>query len=239
MPRTTQQLKSDLSRLTMARMGFDGNAVEQRSDKWGVIRLGVITASRAKELTAKGRTAGSVGEARNTYLMDLIAEVATGQQKRGAGFSAKSTDWGNQQEESCVGLFAFDAGIEIESIPFIYGNDDMRYGASPDGLIGDLSGIEAKAPWNTAVYLKFVLDGEIKPEYIDQVQFSMFVTGRDTWQFANHDPAVKNYITHSVLIERDEVKMKTFEDAVGQFVHDMDTKLAKLGYKFGDQWAKK
>ena len=41
------------------------------------MRRGVITASRAKDLIAKGRTAGSVGEARRTYMMELIAEVVT------------------------------------------------------------------------------------------------------------------------------------------------------------------
>lgn len=232
-PKTNNQLRHDLRRLTVARMGFDGSLVEQGSDDWQVMRLGVITASRAKDLIAKGRTAGSVGEARKTYMMELIGEVATGRQKRSGG---RSTEWGHENEGSCVGLYGFDAGMEIETIPFIYGDDAMRYGASPDGLIGDLSGIEAKCPHNTAVYLKFVLDGEIKPEYIEQVQFSMFVTGRDNWVFANHDPDVQNYILHSITMERDEAKMKTFEDAIGQFVFDMDKQLAKLGYQFGDQW---
>lgn len=232
-PRTNSQLRHDLSRLTRARMGFDGTLVEQGSDEWQSMRLGVVTASRAKELIAKGRSANSIGEARNTYLMELIAEVATGQQKRSGG---RSTAWGHDLEESCIGLYGFDIGEEVETIPFIYGDDTMRYGCSPDGLLGNLYGIEAKCPHNTAVYLKFVLDGEIKPEYIDQVQFSMFVTGRDHWVFANHDPDVKNYILHSITIERDEAKMKTFEDALGQFVFDMDKKLDVLGYKFGDQW---
>lgn len=232
-PRTNKQLQHDLARLTLGSMGFDGSKTEQGSTEWEIMRLGVITASRAKDLIAKGRTAGSVGEARRTYMMELIAEVATGQQKRSGG---KATTWGHEQESSCVGLYAFDSGLDIESIPFIYGDDQMRYGASPDGLIGDLSGIEAKNPFNTAVYLKFVFDEEIKPEYIEQVQFSMFVTGRETWVFANHDPDVRNYIFHSVTIERDEAKMKTFADAIGQFTYDMDRHLEKLGYTFGDQW---
>jgi hypothetical protein len=232
-PRTNSQLRHDLSRLTIARLGFDGALVDQGTDEWEQMRLGVVTASRAKDLIAKGRTAGSVGEARRTYMHELIAEIATAQQKRSGG---RSSNWGHEYEESCVGLYAFESDAIIEHIPFIYGDDSMRYGCSPDGLIGDLSGIEAKCPHNTAVYLKFVLDGEIKPEYIEQVQFSMFVTGRDHWVFANHDPDVSNYIFHSVTMERDEAKMKTFADAVGQMVHDMDRQLEKLGYTFGDQW---
>ncbi|WP_081554876.1 YqaJ viral recombinase family protein [Chromobacterium haemolyticum] len=272
-PRTNQQLRHDLTRLTMDRMGFDGATVAQGSDSWEMMRLGVITASRAKDLIATGGMApfpedvdivkdgrinrvsfdgktfeGTKAECikfvrsllpplpsdmRNTYLMELIAEVATGQQKRSGG---KASAWGHDYEESCVGLYGFDAGLEVETIPFVYGDDTMRFGASPDGLLGDTSGIEAKNPFNTAVYLKFVLNGEIKTEYIEQVQFSMFVTGREQWVFANHDPDVRNYIMHSIKIDRDEAKMKTFADAVGQFTYEMDNHLAKLGYTFGDQW---
>lgn len=273
-PRTNSQLRSDLSQLTMARMGFDGALIEQGSDAWHAMRLGVITASRAKDLIATGGMApfpddleivkvgrqntvefdgqsftGTKAECvrfvrgllpplpsdmRNTYLMELIAEVATGQAKRSAG---RSSAWGHEWEPSCVGLYGFESGLDIEQIPFVYGDASMRYGCSPDGLLGDHSGIEAKNPHNTAVYLKFVLDGEIKPEYIEQVQFSMFATGRHEWVFANHDPDVSNYIFHSITIERDEAKMKTFEDAVGQMVYDMDKALSKLGYQFGDQWS--
>lgn len=233
--RTNQQLRDDLSRLTIDRMGFDLSFEDQQSDRWHTAKLGVISASRAKDVIAAGRTKGSVGEARNTYLLELIAEVATGQRKQ---ITAKALEWGNTHEDSCVGLVGFELGAEIETIPFIYADDAMRYGCSPDGLIGDRSGIEAKNPFNTAVYLDFVLNGKIKPEYIEQVQFSMFVTGREEWIFANHDPRVKSYIMHSVKIERDEAKMATYTDAVGQFVYDMDQQLAKLGLTFGDQWSK-
>ena len=272
-PRTNLQLRSDLSRLTIGRMGFDGAQVEQGSDEWAVMRLGVITASRAKDLIATGGMApfpddveivkegrqntvsfdgksftGTKAECtsfvrkllpplpsdmRNTYLMELIAEVVTAQQKRSGG---RSTQWGKDLEESCIDLYRFESELPVEPIPFVYGDEAMRYGASPDSLLGDLSGIEAKNPHNTAVYLKFVLDGEIKPEYVEQVQFSMFVTGREQWVMAQHDPDVKNYIFHAVTIERDEARMKTFADAVGQMVYDMDRHLERLGYRFGDQW---
>lgn len=234
--RTNQQLKEDLRRLTLERIGFDGSSIQQGSDEWGLLRCGVITASRAKDLISKGRTAGSVGEARTSYLYELIAEVIRGKSKRGAFSGNYATEWGHEHEDSCVGLYGFEEGIEIDHIPFVYGNDAMRYGASPDGLIGHASGIEAKSPYDTVNYLRFVFDGEIKPEYLEQVQFSMFVTGRPSWVLAQHDPEVDNRILHSVVIERDEARMATFADAVGQMAYDMDQKLAQLGYEFGHQW---
>lgn len=227
-PRTNSQLRSDLRRLTLDRMGFDGSLVDQGSDEWQAMRLGVITASRAKDVIAKG-------EMRKTYMAELMAEVQRGDAKR-SGF--KSTNWGHEYEESCVGLLGFELNHPIELMPFIYADDTMRFGCSPDGLVGDHSGVEAKCPHNTAVYNKFVSWGDIKPEYVAQVQFSMFVTGRETWHFANHDPEVTNYILHSVVIERDEKTIATFADAVPAFIEEMDARLAKLDYRFGDQWKK-
>lgn len=84
---TTAQQRKRLSELTLDRLGFDGEFVSQGSDEWHLMRLGVITASNAKRLISKGRTAGSVGEARNTYLLELIAEIATAQTKRSGGGS--------------------------------------------------------------------------------------------------------------------------------------------------------
>lgn len=224
--RTTEQLRADLSRLTLQHMGFDGAAVDQQTDEWSKMKLGVLSASRAKEIVSKG-------EMRGTYMLELIAEIATGKRKE---ISAKSLDWGNENESSCIGWYEFDSGVTVDSIPFVYKDDAMRAGCSPDGLIGDRMGIEAKNPWNTAVYLAFALDGKIKPEYIEQVQFSMWVTGREQWVFACHDPRVLNYCAHSVVIDRDDARMRLYDDAVPAFVAEMDAKLAKLGYTFGDQW---
>ena len=172
--------------------------------------------------------------ARNNYLLELIAEVATGQAKEQGEF--KQTQWGHEYENHARQIFAFHVGLPVLEAPFIYGNDSMRFGASPDGIADDQSGIEIKCPWTTPVYLDFLLNGEIKQDYIDQVQFSMFVTNLPYWHFANYDPRMKVRAFHAVTIERDEAKMKTFEDAVGQMTYDMDRALESIGLSFGDQW---
>lgn len=273
--RTTDQLRADLSRLTMQHMGFDGSTIDQQTEQWERMKLGVISGSRVAEMLGEWKrapfpadvpiNAGSKrGEntveidgktftgtkqqcidfvrdllpkeppdMRTTYMLELMAEVITKERRPVKG---KPLDWGNEHEDTCIGWYEFDSGLAVQSIPFVYKDDTMRAGCSPDGLIGDSMGIEAKNPWNTGVYLAFVLDGKIKPEYMEQVQFSMWVTGRERWVFACHDPRVKNYLAHSVVIDRDEAKMRVYDDAVPQFVHEMDAKLAKLGYKFGDQW---
>ena len=224
-----------LAALSISRFGFDLTLEEQGSDRWLAARLGVITASRAKDLIAAGRKAGTHGEARMTYLRQLVAEVATGQQKDQGKF--KQTEYGHEHEDTAREIFSFNMNLPVTTIPFIYGDIGMRYGCSPDGLVDEHSGLELKCPFTTDVYLDFLLNGEIKPEYLEQCQFSMFVTGLPYWHFGNYDPRMLKKGFHCVTIERDEAKMKTFEDAVGQMVFDMDSALARIGFKFGDQWS--
>lgn len=230
----TAEIRDNLRRLSLNKFGFDANVIDQGSTEWSMMRLGVVTASNASKVIAPGRKSGTYGEARKTYMYDLIAEICAGQKKRTAG---KSLEWGMEHEDDCISLLEFFFDIEnAEKIPFVYGDETMRFGCSPDALIGDDFGAEVKNPHNSAVFLRFALEGEIKPEYIDQVQFSMFVTGRDYWYFGNHDPDIARYKFHAKVIERDESKISTFKDAVPQFLYEMDQNLGKIGYKFGDQW---
>lgn len=232
----TTKFHQQLTALSIARMGFDLAKEEQGSDRWLASRLGVITASRASDLIATGRGGKGVGASRTTYLYELVGEVATGMQKDQGKF--KQTEYGHMHEDTAREIFAFDMGLPVTTIPIVFGDVAMRYACSPDGLVDEQSGLELKCPFTTEVFLRFLLDGEIKPEYVTQCQFSMFVTGLPYWHFGNYDPRMKKMGFHAVTLERDEALMATFKDAVGQMVFDMDSKLARLGFQFGDQWAK-
>ena len=223
-----------LSELTVSRMGFDLSLEEQGSPNWLRARLGCITASRASDLIARDRSGKGPGKSRKTYLRQLVAEVATGQQKEQGSF--KQTEHGHEHEATAREMFAFHVGLPVQQVPFIYGDISMRYGCSPDGIADENSGVEIKAPYDTAVYLDFLLDGEIKPEYIDQIQFSMHCANLPYWHMAMHDPRMRKQSFHAVTLERDEEKMATFKDAIGQMTFDMDSELARLGFRFGDQW---
>ncbi|MDW5785046.1 YqaJ viral recombinase family protein, partial [Klebsiella pneumoniae] len=51
----------------------------------------------------------------------------------------------------------------------------------PDGLCSDGRGLELKCPFTSRDFMKFRLGGfeAIKSAYMAQVQFSMWVTGKD------------------------------------------------------------
>lgn len=201
---------------------------EQGSDQWRLGRCGVVTASDADCVLAKKGTAKREG-----YLSEKIAEVATGLIPEIDGPALR---WGKEQEQSARSAYEFAKNVEVEQVGFIYGKD-RRMGASPDGIVtGKKLGLELKCPFTSKVHIDFLLMDKIKLEYIYQVQFSMFVTGLEQWDFGSYDGRMKKDLIKIHTIERDLGLMDRFENEVGEFVVEMDRGLEKLQLKFGQQW---
>ena len=116
----------------------------------------------------------------------------------------------------------------------------MRCAISPDGLLMDDShGLEIKSPFTTQVHIDTLLNGNIKPDYYVQCQYSMWVTGWNRWDFCSYDNRMRGCASnrlHVIPVKRDEHYMKLFDERVPAFIKKMDEALAKLGFEFGDQW---
>lgn len=102
----------------------------------------------------------------------------------------------------------------------------------------DRNGLELKCPFTSRDFMKFRLGGfeAIKSAYMAQVQYSMWVTRKDAWYFANYDPRMKREGLHYVVVERDENYMASFDEMVPEFIEKMDEALAEIGFVFGEQW---
>lgn len=202
-------------------MSFIISPNEQGSPLWLQGRLGVITASQAECVVAGASTAK-----RATYMLELIAEVCTGQ---AAEISAKPLEWGRQHEHSARTAYELMANAPTRQVGFIWKDAQRRTGCSPDGLIeGARKGLELKCPYASKTHVEFLIDGHIRREYVLQVQFSMWITGYELWDFASYDHRVKARMLHWVTLERDPKLMALFDDAVPQFIHEMDEKLRRI-----------
>lgn len=211
--------------------GLDLNEINQGEDAWLEAKLGVISASRAKDalLGAKGKRT----QVSETYKSELVAQIIT---KEAPSISGRPLDWGHEHEDAARSIAEFETGIKIEEVPFIFKDDTFRVGASPDGY-GD-ERIEIKCPYNSVHHVNFLTKEIIKPEYIFQVQFSLWVTEADSWIFASYDPRAKVHQFASKIINRDETLMKRFDDEIPIFIGEMDEMLDKLNVKWGYQWTK-
>lgn len=213
------------------KFGVDIIKAEQGSLAWLQTRLGVITASEVHKAVAKLGT-----ETRNTYMCQLVSEVATGFVEE---INSKYLDWGKMHEAAARASYEFQNDCEIENVGFIFKDDTFREGASLDGFIKGLNKIiEIKCPYNPTNYIKFVVEDKIKAEYMWQYQFQMRVTGADVADFAQFDPRMNVTPFKAITVERDPEYQKKFDEMIPQFISDMDTMLEMVGISFGQQWSR-
>lgn len=195
-------------------------SIEQGSPEWEQARLGVITASEVDALVSPLWKIRS-GEGVETYLYRKLAERLVGWNPDSGGTFAM--EQGTIIEQIAVPWYNFTYDTEIRRVGFCV-SDDGRCGCSPDGLIGDDNGIEIKSP-TPPIHLKYLLKGEVPPEYRAQVHFSMFVTGRPKWTFLSYSRVLPPLV---VRIERDEQVQEIISEAVRGFLAKFDAALQKL-----------
>lgn len=212
--------------------------LEQGADAWQEARCGVITASRAHEIIKQGRTKGSYSEARKSYMLELIAQVATGRLPEQSQF--KQAAWGHDNEPLAREAYEAREFACVNTCGLIYKDESMRCGISPDGIMED-RGLEIKNPFTTQVHLDTLLSGVIKPEYLTQCQYSMWVTGLERWDFCSYDFRMRGKPENRLVVipqYRDEEVMARFDEEIPKFCAEMDEALERLGFKFGQQWEK-
>ena len=193
----------------------------QNSVEWMIARAGVVTASEMDALVSplwKIRT----GDGVQTYIAQKLAEQWIG----GPLPSVQGVfdmDNGKMLEEEARPFYTLTTGEEVASVGFIT-SDDGKIGCSPDGLIGDDSGIEIKCP-KMETHIGYLLSGELPKQYAAQVHFSMFVTGRKSWKFMSYR---RNFPPLILTIQRDEKIMATIAEALAGFFDQLDAAMEKL-----------
>jgi hypothetical protein len=194
--------------------------VTQGSDAWIRLRAGLVTASEVDALispTFKVRTGIGV----DSYVYRKVAEKITGVPlDYGSSFSM---DQGTIREPESLAWYEFTHNVSIQRVGFIT-NDAGNIGASPDGLIGDDTGIEAKNP-RIDNHLRYMNEGILPPEYAAQVHFSMFVTGRPRWIFLSYSRQLPPFVLE---VFRDEDIMAQFDQAIKGFIERFNSVMTRI-----------
>lgn len=212
--------------------GLEVQGAQQGSEAWLDLKLGVISASNVSKAVAKKGSA-----TRETYMCSLIGQVCTGIMPE---INGKALDWGKVHEDSARAHYEFLTSTTMTELPFVFKDSSFRAGASPDGLLINKSkGVEIKVPFNTENHIKSVIADKIKPEYVWQVQFSMWVLGCETYDFCSYDPRMNGETLKIMTVEKDTKKHEILDNEIPEFIGEMDKHLNELGIKFGDQWKRK
>jgi hypothetical protein len=203
----------------------------QGSNEWLKIRLGLISASRFKDLMASPRSKSELFSATSkSYMLELIAEILTDEQKVIKG---PALDWGTNNEKGAQAEYAFERGVTVDEVGICI-TDDLLIGASPDGFIGTEGGLEIKCPYNSANHIATVIANEMPKEHMAQVQGNMLVNDRLWWDFVSYDPRIEGkgrlFITR---IHRDEEYIAKLQEKLTAFIIEMQRILKE---SFGIIW---
>lgn len=198
--------------------------MDQRTEEWFSARLGKVTASRVADLMAKTKSGPSASRA--NYMADLIVERLTGQ--RAEGFTSAAMQWGTDTEPQARAAYEFHTDANVVEDGFCLHPTIADFGASPDGLVGDVGLLEIKCP-NTAAHLDVLLTGAIPAKYVTQMQAQMACTGRAWCDFVSFDPRMPGEMQMFLKrVARDDAFIAEMEGEVSAFLAELTQKLDAL-----------
>lgn len=152
---------------------------EQGSEAWLHERLGHVTASCFSDVMAKGQ-----GITRIKYMRRIVGERLTG--KLMESYFNRDMQRGHEQEPYARMAYEAMTGNIVQETGFIK-HPFLMAGCSPDGLIDDIGGVEIKSVLPT-VQIETIERGGYPFEHAAQIQGSLWVTGREWWDFVSYSP---------------------------------------------------
>lgn len=193
--------------------------VQQRSEEWLLLRLGIPTASEFDRLVSPTWKVRS-GDGVETYLATKLAEKWLGHPLQ--TFHGGAMEQGAILEDEAVPWYEFANDVKVDRVGFIT-DEGQRYGCSPDGMVDGI-GLEVKCP-QTNTHIGYLLAGELPTEYRAQVQGSMYVTGLSEWRFLSYCRGLPPLV---LTIKRDEEAIKAIAESLYNFCKRFDAGWTRL-----------
>ena len=198
--------------------------MEQRSPEWYAARLGKVTASRVADVLAK--TKSGYGASRANYLAELLCERLTGEQAD--RFTSAEMQRGADLEPQARAAYAFIHGVQVQETGFALHPTIADFGASPDGLVGDVGLVEIKVP-NTATHVDYLLSQTVPGKYVTQMMAQMACTGRTFCDFVSFDPRLPDELQLFVKrVHRDKDAIAEMEREIETFLDELKDKELQL-----------
>jgi putative phage-type endonuclease len=192
--------------------------MDQHSSEWFSARLGRVTASRVKDVMARGR-GGAASAARQNYMMQLLCERLTG--NREEGFTSSAMQRGTELEPVARSAYEIDKGVMTTETGLILHPRIEGFGASPDGLVGDRGMLEIKCP-NTATHVFTLQSGKHDPQYEWQMFAQVACADRDWVDFVSFDDRMPEELQYACFrLERDESRIRQMETEVKLFLEEL------------------
>lgn len=192
-------------------MRFYNFDIKQNSEEWEAIKVGKFSASIAPDLLMDKKNVGY------TKLIDrIVEERITGQPTESKSFTGNVfTERGHELEPIAREDYEFRSFNDVVQVGVVELNDWCL--CSPDGLINDNGLIQIKCPiFNTQKeYLK---TQKVPGNYLKQMQFELFVTGREYNIFYSYHPYLPSV---EIKVERDEDMIAEIERRLNEAINEV------------------
>lgn len=196
--------------------------VEQGSDDWFRMRLGIPTASNFDKIMTPKKM--ELSKSADTLIAELIAEkISEILPERAETYSSRAMEWGKQTEEEARRFYCMDQNVTTTNGGFCT-TDDGRIGCSPDSLVNGDGCLELKCP-QPKTHVQYLLDGVLPDEYKPQVHGHLIVTGRKYCDFVSY---ALNFPPLIIRVTPDEYTLKLSQVIYEQFLPRYDELLAKI-----------
>jgi putative phage-type endonuclease len=154
--------------------------IEQGTPEWHQVKKLKFTASNATAVIANGKGLQTlVKEMLADYYSSGVFEAYSGKYKN------EAMQRGNDMEETARNIYTLETGLKVEQVGFV--EIDQYIGCSPDGLVGEDGLIEIKNHGDKE-FLNLALTDKINSQYINQMQFQLYVTGRKWCDYFGFNP---------------------------------------------------
>lgn len=192
--------------------------MEQGSLEWMQARAGKPSASNFDKLVTMK---GELSKQAQKYMYQLAGETLAGCKEE--GYTNANMQRGIELEQSAREYYELINEVSVEEVGFCM-DEKSRYGASPDGLVGEEGLLEIKCP-TMAVHIEYLVNGKLPSTYFQQVQGQLLVTGRKWCDFMSYYPDIRPFI---VRVERDEEFIKKLETALNEFCDELEKLVEKI-----------
>lgn len=206
----------------------------QQTDDWFANRLGKVTASKVKDVMAKGR-GGAPSATRQNYMMQLLCERLTG--KRDEGYTNAAMQRGNDLEPIARVAYEMYEDCEVVEVGLVLHPSIDGFGASPDGVIlleNGRRGLEIKCP-NTAQHIAVIQSGKHDTQYEWQMLAQMACADLESVDFVSFDDRLPEELQYVCFrYHRDEERIREMESEVKAFLEE----LAELEHQMRERMGK-
>ena len=198
--------------------------IQQRSEQWFALRVGMPTASDFSDLITPG---GKPSKSADGLLCKLLAEAMMGHEIKTPVTAAMLN--GIELEPKAIAAYEFETDCKTDDGGF-FTDDEARYGASPDRIVGTDGLLECKCP-SPAVHMGYLIDpGSMARDKAPQVQGQLLVTGRAWVDLTSYHPEMPLVIAR---VLRDEEYIGKLKTALDEFTNTLKARRKILEVQYG------